>query len=330
MMSVIGALSLAGSALGQTSAVSVPGTLIEYDGWGLVPILEAGEVRSFLALRDEDQIVGENITAIWFQRQADDSWTGLAWNDGDHAAALKYVAIDLGLPTGWDENLVVEHDVISATPISPKPYAYGLYADDPLTPAVAASGDPAATAGALEEIGYAASSLGVIDGGGSSGGMGRPTCEYQLASTELLDAFAIGEEAELAQLGTFSDGVSQVIACCFPATRTRCTPWSDWSCTGWTYVGSSAALSACGTNCEYERTASRTRTCFRVSISITCNETVCSYDSTTTGQRRTTETVYDCSVPNGAAACPGAPSDPPQCDAPTRNVTTTSTDCDDE
>ncbi|MFI4898730.1 MAG: hypothetical protein ACIARR_13015 [Phycisphaerales bacterium JB059] len=73
MMSVIGALSLGGSALGQTSAVSVPGTLIEYDGWGLVPILEAGEVHSFLALRDEDQIVGENITAIWFQRQADDS-----------------------------------------------------------------------------------------------------------------------------------------------------------------------------------------------------------------------------------------------------------------
>ena len=326
----IGVTCLSGAALAQTSAINVPGTLIEYDGWGLIPIFDGSEVHSFLALRDEDEIVGQNISAIWFQRQADDSWEGLAWNDGDHAAALKYVAMDLGLPEGWDENLVVEYDAFSATPISPKPYAYGLYADDPLTPAVAASSDPAAAAGALEGIGYAASSLGVVSGGGSSGGIGQTGCEYQLASTDLLDALANGEETELAQTDSFTEGVEQVISCCFPYRRTIPGPWSDWTCGPWAVVAGPGAAHLCRSNCDYERTVTRTRFLIRVIRWPNCSISLCTIWQTESGIETGSSTIdlspYDCVLPPGLG-CPGTPdTDNGSCGEPS-NVTRTSTGC---
>lgn len=128
--------------------------------WTFNPIVYVSDdgtasVESLLALVDTDAIVGDNIVAVWYNRQTDGSWEAKAWGASDDGTAVSYVAQSLQIPdeerSFWSVPGVYS-DIDTIEP--PADYSNGILLSDPLAPAVLYSADPDGIVEYLTSIGY--------------------------------------------------------------------------------------------------------------------------------------------------------------------------------
>lgn len=197
------------TAIAATTAVAqthhVARSKIETGPWTLTPIYiedngVTGAVVSFLALADPSAIVGDNIVAVWYQREAS-GWTAKSWETTDPWEAIKSVKQAMMIPDDEDERWGIPgSDASLPNAEQPKDYASGVLADDPLATLVATSPDRDAIVDLLASFGYKAADLAVDKGAGSCG------------SSELLTAYASGMEADLARCEAIDKATSAVEA----------------------------------------------------------------------------------------------------------------------
>lgn len=113
--------------------------------WQLVPTLVGAKVESFVALRDPALAVGDNVTAIWFLREATGDWHSLAWPVPDQSKSIAHVKKVLGLSDSsdamWPET-ATEGDLDPANASEPSPFGVGLFESDPLTAIVESLPEP--------------------------------------------------------------------------------------------------------------------------------------------------------------------------------------------
>jgi hypothetical protein len=160
------AFSLTHNAVAQSPHVS--GMRIDWGAWNFKPLYDdatgSARVTGFLALSKEDAATGDNIVAVWYVRNADQSWSKKSWLTSDTAEAIKHVKISTGIPDSDDERWEVDQDLRvlpSDNPETPMDYSMGLLTDDPLHPLVSTSSDAASIVSFLTDIGYKAADIAI-------------------------------------------------------------------------------------------------------------------------------------------------------------------------
>ena len=180
---------VAATTVAQTNHVAW--SKIETGPWTLTPIYAEengtpGAVVSFLALADLSAIVGENLVAVWYQRDAT-GWTAKSWEAAGPWEAIKSVKQAMGIPDDEDERWGVAGAGAPTSAEEPKEYAAGVLAEDPLAAFIAGSPDRDVLVEFLTSIGYKAADIPVDKGAGACG------------ASSLLSAYAAGIEADLVQ-----------------------------------------------------------------------------------------------------------------------------------
>src|SRR5262245_10664263 len=63
-------------------------TTFQVNNWTVSPALQNQTVKGFLAYSDPNSINGSNISVLWYQREADGSWTTWGWQGYDLTDAI--------------------------------------------------------------------------------------------------------------------------------------------------------------------------------------------------------------------------------------------------
>src|ERR1043165_9473804 len=117
-------------------------TTFQINSWTLSPAVHNQQVKGFLAVLDGGSVVGANISVVWYEREADGSWTSWGWPSYDVTDAVLYVR---GM---FNDNAIFEQDPVlseaawgTAANHQPKQVVNGLFWDDPVQPLVQAVPD---------------------------------------------------------------------------------------------------------------------------------------------------------------------------------------------
>jgi len=131
-----------------------------FNQWTFEPVLIGGEVKAFIAHADPDTLVGDNLPILWYEKQADGSWSMWGWS-----------SYDLGGAVMWLREYYTDPNLLHASPnlccvvtpttalSMPKPMTDGVYVDDPIHQLIVTAEDPVATVSLLEVIGWEAAPL---------------------------------------------------------------------------------------------------------------------------------------------------------------------------
>jgi hypothetical protein len=159
-------LCVSRDSVAQTHRVS--DLRIDWGSWNFKPIYEStsgsAQVTGFLALAKEGSSSGDNLTAVWYVRSENQTWTKKSWLSTDAGGAIKHVKIVTGIPDTDDALWEVNRDLRVLPSDDPEPaieYSMGLLANDPLQPLVSTSSDPAAIVSFLSDVGYKAADISI-------------------------------------------------------------------------------------------------------------------------------------------------------------------------
>lgn len=127
----------------------------EFDAWTFAPVLIDGTVEGFFCYIDPDQIVGDNIPLVWYDKGADGEWTMFGWQQYDLAGAVKWVLEAHENPELF-KNYSQFARLVGATTVAvqPKNMTEGLFSDDPMHQLIEVADDPVAVIDLLESIGW--------------------------------------------------------------------------------------------------------------------------------------------------------------------------------
>ncbi|MFN7022389.1 MAG: hypothetical protein ACK4WH_13815 [Phycisphaerales bacterium] len=137
---------------------------IETGPWTLTPIYAEengvpGAVVSFLALADPSATLGDNLVAVWYQRDPT-GWSAKSWETTDPWEAIKSVKQEMGFPDVEDERWGIPgSDAAVTNAEQPKDYSEGVLANDPLATLVSSSPDRDAIVDFLTTVGYKAADV---------------------------------------------------------------------------------------------------------------------------------------------------------------------------
>lgn len=150
------------TAIGQVRTVS--DLHITLEEWTIVPTLIGTQVESFVALRDPDQVIGDNVTAVWFLRIDDRTWQAYAWHDQDNYAAIAHIKGTLGLNDLTDANWPIAEaqqgiDITAGS--EPGKFATGVFKDDPFAPIIDSMPEPGALIESLDTSGWSAAKISI-------------------------------------------------------------------------------------------------------------------------------------------------------------------------
>jgi hypothetical protein len=230
----IAVAGLAGAALGQSYRLSHVG--IEEGSWFFTPILRVDtdpqRVDSLVALAKIGAASGDNIVAVWYQRDAtsDTTWTTKSWRTSSVEQAMKSVKVALSLPDEDDQWWPVGDTVAMnaiPTPDDPADYYKGLLADDALADLVTTSPDRDYLVSVLVAIGYKAADIDIE----------KVTSEQSCVTVDVLTAMAKGAEAGLST--SDSEAIEEVAASYVAAQCGWCISIP------WTWYGTPTAWSTC-------------------------------------------------------------------------------------
>jgi hypothetical protein len=264
--------------------------------WTYTPVFDTSNtVVGFLALAKPGTTVGENINAVWLERQgsgAGSTWSSAGWYLGDQALAARSVATALSVSEESLTNLpfdIGDQALGSLESEAPAPMARGLFADDPLQSLLESTPAPGEAVEELVSAGYAAARLG--DGGGEGevppeeGG-----CDWEYLYSSAIASQTFETTGDLQEAA--DDYIAQMTALgcpCLPwVFSTPPTPWVIGTTSNWTFLrrGQLAASSAIA--CWYTRFRLDQRSVTRVAVDWTCTTTLC----TQTQTRKVTEEAY--------------------------------------
>jgi len=174
ILSVLAAVLCSTAANAQRS---LPGIEIQIDNWAYIPTLYNGAVESFIALRT-DAPEGNNITAMWFTRGADNTWSSWAWNEQNQSKTTGYVKTVLQISDEDDGNWRVAPSAINPDDFPPKTMIRGVFANDPFAETISSEANPEAMLDFLVSIGWSAAKSTII---------GSSQCEQRVRLDTLSD-----------------------------------------------------------------------------------------------------------------------------------------------
>ena len=210
LLSVLAAVLCSTAANAQRS---LPGIEIQIDNWSYIPTLYNGAVESFIALRT-DAPEGSNITAMWFTRGADNTWSSWAWNEQNQSKTTGYVKTVLQISDEDDGNWRVAPSAVNPDDFPPQTMIRGVFANDPFAETVSSEANPEAILDFLVSIGWSAAKSTII---------GSSHCDVSIWMT----ALSTSVEAELQQAGSGMSALQIAIATnsCVPPSGPPC-PYS--------------------------------------------------------------------------------------------------------
>lgn len=220
-------------------------------GWLFCPATSANEIRGFLALLEDGLAIGSNIELVWYQREANGSWTSWGWEQRDLGEAVWWVRSHLNDPLAFTLDVELNEAAESVEPEAatpPVPLVNGLFFDDPIQPVVQQSENAAAVVDGLAVAGWqVAPIMSSLEAGGVA------PCDQQSvnAMQSLLNDLA--SDVEMAYFGTAT--ISST--CSWPC---KCTyTYGAPTCGAWTFLYS-VPQSGGGLVCHYSRSCTRTWT----------------------------------------------------------------------
>lgn len=206
---------------------------IETGAWVMHPIYTldqtgAASVSNFLALADPSAAVGDNLVAVWYQREPA-GWAAKSWSTNDRWKAIKAVKEALSISDDEDDRWQVDTGVGSiAEPEEPKEYAAGVLADDPLAMLVLASPDRDSLVAFLATIGYKAADVPIEKDDGCTANAkldGMAAAIVETITGEEETAVVRSMEAWIAS-GTAGCGIGSVAVAIVTFPPKPLTPWA--------------------------------------------------------------------------------------------------------
>lgn len=283
------------TAIGQVRTVS--DLRFTLDEWEFVPTLIGTQVESFVALRDPDQAVGDNVTAVWFLRIDDRDWQTYAWHDQDNLKAVAHIKGTLELDDSTDASWPVAEaqqgvDVTEAT--EPDQFGTGVFPDDPLLPVIESQTDPTELLSVLVSAGWEASDADLF----------KSECRQDQLLSDMADGFVLELAEDGAGVDVIGDAIDDTVCQgggggggCTPRTiiggvwQSGCVDTTGWVLTG---TGTGVTMGQCWPeNCwsgaffHYERCRVRKiyancTTCLMVQQRFNnCTASVCELDTST-------------------------------------------------
>jgi len=232
---------------------------ISAEGWLFAPATDTQAVLGFLAVPDGVAPTGLNIALLWYEREADGSWSSWGWEQPQTGEAVWWVRTHLGDDSAFTLDIdlnAAAAGVAPETALAPSPLGSGLFLDDPLQPVVQQSEDPAGLVDVLATTGWqVAPELSALDAGGPI------PCDGQAVNAVQLLLNDLARDVELGYFGS-SSTLAVCAAPCTCATSVGVTICGDWRLTGSQEFGSLKY-------CDWERTCHKNtrkrgeyRTCF--------------------------------------------------------------------
>lgn len=226
---------------------------INAEGWLFCPATDSSEVKGFLALLDGAGSAGLNIQLVWYQAEADGSWTSWGWEEPDFGGAVWWVRSYLNDSLAFTHDIDLNEAAETVGPeaaVPPLPLVNGMFGDDPFQPVVEQAEDPVAVVDVLATAGWqivpAMSSVEVGDAN---------PCGPESANALqcLLDELA--SEVELAYFGSSNRNTGGEIGWPCKCTRTYVYGiWGPWGFSHGHHTGGGR------TTCHYTRTRPATMT----------------------------------------------------------------------
>ncbi len=162
VIGIVLAFPMAISSSAAASARTVSEITVTLGDWEFVPLMNGVRVECLVALRDPELAIGENVTAVWFQRVDDNSWRAFAWAEPGNMKAIAYLKSYYGLSdssdTFWPDP-DAQQGVDLALAMSPDAFARGVFAHDAFAPVINAISDPQLILTGLAGIGYPAAAI---------------------------------------------------------------------------------------------------------------------------------------------------------------------------
>lgn len=137
---------------------------VEIGAWKMTPIYSVEgtsppAVDNFLAIANTSSIGGQNLVAVWYNRQGG-AWQAKSWETNNPWEAIESVKDALSLSSTEDERWDVAPSTSSTTPApSASAYSSGLLSDDPLADFVLSSPDRDLLIEMLSASGYPAADI---------------------------------------------------------------------------------------------------------------------------------------------------------------------------
>ncbi len=185
---------------------SVSGQHIQVGDWIFIPTLYNGGVETFLAFRT-DVPEGENLTSIWFVRQANNTWRSYGWTEQDRAKASGYVKTALLIPSTSDVNWKVTPVAVTQSDFPPDTMVRGVFVDDPFADVVGSAADPGDILDFLVTIGWSAARIDIWSA--------------HCASDVVLNTYALAVEATEIEMAANGGTSNHAIASSFANTVTE-------------------------------------------------------------------------------------------------------------
>src|SRR5436190_12712349 len=91
----------------QAEVIPAAFTTFQLNNWTLSPAIHNQTVKGFLAYADPGSIVGSNLSVVWYQREADGSWTTWAWPAYDLTDAVLYVRGTISDNSAFEEDPIL-------------------------------------------------------------------------------------------------------------------------------------------------------------------------------------------------------------------------------
>jgi hypothetical protein len=204
-------LALSSSANAQRSVSTLH---VQIDNWVFVPTLYNAEVESFVALRT-DNPEGQNITSMWFIRQANNTWTSWGWTEQNKSKTVGYVKTALQIPSSEDGDWPVTPIAVNPAELPLGTMVRGVFVDDPFADAVASATDPNEILDFLVTIGWSAARIDIWD--------------YACEPDVVLNAWAVGVEGTELDIAANGGNTNALIATTFANTVSN--PCGTGSCT---------------------------------------------------------------------------------------------------
>lgn len=146
-------------ASSKTFADGVDSVRFDTANWIFAPAVAAdGQILGFLSWTEE-QVVGNNISLLWYELDSQGNWNTWGWKHSDIGAAAAWLRTDLSEPHLFGFDHEIPDFIWAADPGSidaPGVISNGLFVADPLSPVIGTVSDPSGFLEALAMIGYEA------------------------------------------------------------------------------------------------------------------------------------------------------------------------------
>ncbi|MCW5762365.1 MAG: hypothetical protein KIT88_03870 [Phycisphaeraceae bacterium] len=162
VIGIVLAFTMAISSSASAGVRTVSEITVTLGDWEFVPVMNGRRAEGLVALRDPALAIGENVTAVWFQRVDDSSWRAFAWAEPGNMKALAYLKSYYGLSDSTDAlwpDPDAQQGVDPAFAVAPDAFARGVFAHDAFAPVIQSMSDPQPILTGLAGIGYPAAAI---------------------------------------------------------------------------------------------------------------------------------------------------------------------------